>query len=145
MIWRTVEISRLASRWRESHLAPMAARQPVLVLTGCLLVVGILGCGATPLDPAQPPEHPQPPFLWVLVAPDGATLNLSDSLKMSVSSNAPKEWGPMTVEWATSDTMVAVVSPSGWVRPRASGTVGVRARLMNERVMLTGLATVHIQ
>ena len=97
------------------------------------------------MDPAQPPEYPHPPLLRVLVAPDGETLNLSDSLKMSVSSNAPKEWGPLTVEWATSDTMVAVVSPSGWVRPRASGTVGVRAILMNERVILAGLATVHIR
>ncbi len=99
------------------------------------------------MDPAQSPEnpHPHPPLLWVLVAPDGATLPLSDSLQMVVSSNLPREGGPLIVEWATSDTTIAVVSATGLVRPKRSGSVRVRVRLMNDRFAAAGLATVHIQ
>lgn len=62
-----------------------------------------------------------------------------------VSTNLPEDVGPLTVTWATSDTTVAVVSVTGLVRPKRSGSVGVRAKPMNDRTVVAGVATVHIQ
>jgi alpha-amylase len=111
---------------------------------GFLVPMLLAGCADDTLDPV--PTPPTVPLIAVLVAPDGATLAVSDSLQMSAAVIVPRNWGTISVAWSTTDTTVATISTTGMVDARSPGITGVVAVLTNSRPSVaSGSATLHVQ
>ena len=109
------------------------------------LLFAIVACGeAQAPEPIPPPPSPGIPS--VTITPDGSTIRPGDSLQMSARVVSPQDFGPATVTWDVSHPQLATVSSDGLVRGLAVGTLGVRARLVNQKGRVAqGVAELHVE
>lgn len=77
-----------------------------------------------PPPPAPPPPAPPPGFVAVLIAPNGGTMTVGDSLQFRATTNSSTLTGFV---WAVDRADLASVDSTGLARGLKAGTVMVRA------------------
>lgn len=115
---------------------------------GLVLLLGLLGCGASAAaGPAGPePDWPaRTPRYFVAVAPDGATIVVGDTLRLVAGHFLPPASGPYTNAWFSLDTAVALVSPDGLVTGKAVGHAQVRVLVTGGNSVASATATVRVR
>src|SRR6266496_5316007 len=100
--------------------------------------IALLGaCSSSPTGPAEPklPDLPPGTTLFLIVAPNTATINGGHSLRMTVSrQNAHGQTiAPSEVVWASSNVTVARIGSDGTVTGMASGTAQISAQWQGMR------------
>ncbi len=98
-----------------------------------------------PVQPVAPPQPAGPVLTTVVVTPDTATFVEAGATRRLAASGQDQSGAPMSlaqpVVWSSSDTAVALVTPTGLVMGVTNGTATIRARVGT----VTGTATVTVR
>jgi Bacterial Ig-like domain (group 2) len=110
----------------------------------CAAIALLGACSSSPTGPAEPklPDLPPGTTLFLIVAPNTATINGGHSLQMTVSrQNAHGQTiAPSEVVWASSNVTVARIGLDGTVTGMARGTAQISAQWQGMR----GTSTVTV-
>ncbi len=110
---------------------PHAWHHALVFLTSLVLLTPSTACkgGVSETDPAAPGQV-LGEFISISVRPDGGTIAKGDSLQLVVSYHWPRT---PSITWASNDSSVAEVSPTGMVYGRKPGLAGVRV-IVSDRI-----------
>ena len=129
-----IDRSKTEARLRRVASASVGAgctRRIAAGLTGVALTLSCGGETAAPTPGPPPPPPPPPPQPTTLsIAPDSVRLTALDATAQLSADLRDQNGRPMTgvtIDWATSDTLVATVSGSGLVRSSGSGAATITA------------------
>jgi len=112
------------------------------VLWSGLVLVGA-ACGDD-VTVTPPPEPPTPGVRTVTVAPDGATIRVTEKLKFFAAVTTDPGAATPTIAWSTSNTAIATVDAAGEATGVAVGSVGIRATATSGTSSASGVATLLV-